>query len=152
MRHELPSGGWIELSEPSKVTERQRRPIRIAFASLSEPLRTFLASNGSKSVDPDDPVAVAAHTAETSAAFTKDSHDLVVMYEINDHIAACLTSAASFLAPGQVCTVDDITGQPGSDYDTILAVAAPYLDAFAGGVDFDPKPGADPSPTNPSSA
>ena len=125
-RHELPSGGWIELRDPRLVTERRRRPVREAMVDLSPEIRVALESEGD---------------GETQLA-TMGSADLSVMSRINDLLAVGLITSASFLVDGQQVAADDLLDLPGADYDAVLQAVAPSIGAFMG-IDFDPGPPGD---------
>lgn len=125
-RVELPSGAWVELCETTKVTERQRRPVRLALQRLTPEAIAYF--DGS----PDKSDAQALMAAITPA-------DAEVMYDVNDLVAANVVATASFLVDGATCTVDDVLNLEGRDYDAVLAATAPFIGAFMG-VDFDTRP------------
>lgn len=128
----LPSGAWLVLGPTSGVRERDRRPVRLAFARISAEGRDALSTGDGQRI------------AAMSAA------DQEVMLDINDLVAAALTVEASWLQPGQRCTVDDLVDLPGRDYDAVVEAVGPLIGPFVAAVDFDPTP--DPSsPTPPSS-
>ena len=78
---------------------------------------------------------------------TADEADIMV--ELTDLGASIMITRASFVPDGQKCTVDDIVGLLGRDYDALIGLVAPRLGAFLQGINFDPSP--DPkAPTEPS--
>lgn len=133
-RVELPSGGWVELHDTTRITERQRRPVRLALQRLTPEAIAYF--DGA----PDQTDAQALFAAIGPA-------DAQVMYEVNDLVAANVIAQASFLDAGAVCTVDDVLNLEGRDYDAVLEATAPFIGAFMG-VDFDTRPADGERPAN----
>lgn len=125
-RVDLPSGAWVELHDTARVTERQRRPVRLALQRLSPEAIAYFDGAPDKS----DGLALLAALGPSDAE---------VMYEVNDLVAVNVIARASFVADGAVCTVDDVLNLAGSDYDAVLEATAPFIGAFMG-VDFETRP------------
>lgn len=138
-RHTLPSGAWVEIGRTGQVTERQRRPVRMAFARISDAGQAAL-------------FGAAQETGDVSALATAlSADDQAVLLEVNDLIASALVLRASWLEEGQRVTPDSLLDIPAGDYDAIVELMGPLVGPFMEGVDFSPTP--DPaSPTPPSSA
>ncbi len=127
MRVDLPSGGWVELRDPETITERTRRQITAAFASL--PAETIAAAREAqeKGVDPEIPPS-----------------DYVKIAEANDVVAVALLTAWSF---GDEITADKLLDLTPKDYDAIGTAAG----KIANQIQVDTSPSPDPSsPTTPS--
>lgn len=133
-RVELPSGAWVEMCDPTKITERQRRPVRLALQRLTPEAIAYFDG----APDQSDALALLSAIGESDAQ---------VMYDVNDLVAANVVTAASFLAEGARCTVDDVVDLEGLDYDALLVATAPFIGAFMG-VDFDTRPPEGERPTD----
>lgn len=133
-RHTLPSGATVVFGATGAVTERQRRPVRAAFARISDAGQQLL------SLAQDD----------TTVLRQLSGDDQSVLLEVNDLIAAALIVEASWLQEGEQVTAESLLDLPGKDYDAIVELVGPMVGPFMAGVDFSPTP--DPaSPTPPSS-
>lgn len=155
MRVDLPSGRWVEFRDPSTLTERDRRPVRLSLAKLSQDFRSAQQSLGTARDGADDPptaeqAAVIAQCVAT-VEMTLTQNDLATTFELNDLIAcAMITAADDALGLPVPCTPDDVTQLAGPDYDKVVTEAAEFFGAFTG-ADFSPS--EDPqSPTPPSPA
>lgn len=132
-RLELPSGGWVEWRDPASVTEKQRRPFRMKMMALSKDAQAIMGT----SLDEE----------ALGRAMMANPADVELMWDISDIVAATMVATASFVPDGQTCTVDDITGLTGQDYEAVTAGAAPFVGTFSG-VDFS-RTSDDRSATNP---
>lgn len=134
-KHTLPSGKTLELTATGQVTERQRRPVRLAFARISAEAQALLSH--------------AARTKDSSGLAALSAADQAVLLEVNDLVAAALIVNPSWTG-GEQLTPDSLLDLPAGDYDAIVELVGPLVGPFIEGVDFDPTP--DPaSPTPPSS-
>ena len=135
-KHTLPSGKTFELSATSQVTERQRRPVRLAFARVSAEAQALLSH--------------AARTKDPSGLHSLSAADQAVLLEVNDLVAAALIVKPPWLAADETLTPDSLLDLPAPDYDAIVELVGPLVGPFIEGVDFDPTPDPN-SPTPPSS-
>lgn len=116
-KFDLPSGGWIQLIDIDKITERHRRTVRTAMIGLSPEMIDLLQTKNVK-------------VEQVAAQVTRE--DANIMFEVNDAIAAAVIVDWSFDNPRPPLTASAIPDCAGEDYDTILAEAAKYAPAFFG--------------------
>lgn len=96
--HVLPSGGWIELREPERVSERLRRPVKQAMLKV-------------------------AASGQIPADGTGLAPELLAAYDdLQDLGAVALIASWSFEQP---VTVDNLIDLPACDYEDIQKVTAP---------------------------
>lgn len=98
MRHDLPSGGWIEVRDPRRVPEKMRRPVKAAIMTLAR-------AGGLKA----DELSV----------------EMIGMADVIDDLAiVALVSEWSFERPITVETVGELEGD---DYDEVRRILAPHV-------------------------
>lgn len=138
MRHELPSGGWVELRTPAQVPERARRATALASAKLSVEVMSTIAEQRTADTD----------SMEIAVLSKMQPGDMAAMLEVQDCVIVALVASWSYpFAP----SADSLLDLEGADYDALQVITAPFVDAVQGGVNTGPSP--DPSsPTVPSNA
>lgn len=143
-RHDIP-GGWVELEDPKKVTQRKRRPVREAMVAMLRSGKAMTELGGLGDIDPNQLTSEQA----TQVAEMAVSADLLgVADEITEALIVALVDVWSF---GDEVTVDALVDIPGDAYDALAALVAPMMgDLFpdfatpAFGQPVDPKaPGGD---------
>lgn len=139
-RHDLPSGGWVELRTPDQVPERARRAVSVASAKLSTESVAAIASQQSADASED--------AVQLAVLSSMQPGDLETMLQIQDFLIVALVAAWSYPFDP---SADSLLDLPGSDYDHLQVITAPFVEAVRGGVNTGPSP--DPSsPTVPSNA
>ena len=128
MRHDLPSGGWVELRDIGDVTERQLRPLKVKGAVLAGIAGKLV------SIDP------GASDAEVMDATGITESEAEMLVGVGDYLAVALICAWSW--PTAV-TADSVLDLPGKDYAHLQTIITPFLaslltDFSADGV-TDPK-------------
>lgn len=135
-RLELPDGGWADLLDPRKVSERKRRPItRLLLALASDGGLAEIEASG------DAPDAAAA--ARIAASLSGDA--LAAMDDLNDALVVALVDVWSFDVP---CNAESVADLPGDAYEALRDACAPFLTDLMPNFAPSPDPG---SPTLPSS-
>lgn len=153
-RLSLPGGGWAELIDPRKLTEGQRRPVRIKTMTMSADGRQAAMEAEQQNYESEEAKRDAIALV---AASTMTADDLNTLAEIND-LMACAVIVAWELVPGPTPVAPpspaDLLALDGATYDALQNAASEYMPFFMG-VDFEATPAAaldDNSPTVPSNA
>lgn len=143
-RHDLTSGGWVELRPAKAVPERLRRPVKtrmtrlLANKAFAETVGMAQADGLASLQDIDD---------ERATELVEQMADsLPLLDEVNDLVVVARVAAWSY---GDSVTVDALLDLPGDVYDELRALCA------AGVADLMPDFGPsqdEKSPTVPSTA
>jgi hypothetical protein len=125
MKISLPDGNWASLRDPKKVSERRRRPIMRAFASVNqEDLKTLHRTD---------------LTDEDQARSVMNPEFVDLMQQVNDLLIIALVDEWSFDAPIEADSVLDLDGET---YDALQRAVAPFLTEVMPDFDVSPDPKA----------
>lgn len=119
-RVDLPSGGWVELTDPANVPEKYIRRIRNATFGLSEGAKALITGAQDREVEP----------SEFMTVLTSDDVDL--LDTTNDLGASALVVAWSFDENGKHPTPDQISELGSADYRKLQEIVAPQVAELMG--------------------
>lgn len=134
-RVELPGGNWAELRDPMEVTEKERRPLKRAYAELAKELSKRAAERQGPATAAITPVPPQLGGTGPSSRSPLDDVDVDVLLDAGDvferqAVVFCVTSWGGPRLDGKEITPDGLDDIPAPVYTALSVAVAPIVEVL----------------------